>query len=528
MKTCDLVIERDICLFRLYGCSDDEFDAIEKYRQWTYKSWKFGNKAMPFVYPVDKYSNPRILCTYLGFAPNLIHHLEHDGFKFLFNGMELSTGTYLVNGKELFKSKNIIIGNLYYKLWDFQTEAVNSWFAHDCRGIIKSPTGSGKGIIACEIIKQARVRTLISVHTSDLLINVWFNTLVEQFSEGIKNRLGIIGGGLTERDRKQMRLSGDCSFEYNINKDIVIATSQSVLKKLEQLNKQRFGLLIVDEVHHYSSEQFKKVANAVSAPRRLGLSATLNRTDGTAPIFFGLLGDSCFTVGIKDLVEKGILVDPKFSTCIIDDKETQEKIVKSGLRQLDLSRYIKKMSASSVIKKNHIIKLVESLHMNRKKFIMYTDFVTPSDEVYTRDDYVREILSKGINVVGVSSELSGNQREKLFNDLKMGRLNGLIFGALGSEGVNIPAVDSVIMCNATASPIRFPQRVGRAMRSVRNDPSKKNAYIYEICLNIGKELEWSKTNFYEYRAEGYFKEEVYIKTDKDTIDFLNSMRTKYE
>jgi len=382
---------------------------------------------------------------------------------------------------------------------------------------------SGKGVMACEIIRRTSARTLILVHTSDLLINVWLNTLVEQFSEGIKGRIGIIGGGLTEKDRKYMRMSSDCSFDANINKSIVIATSQSMLKKLNLLRKQRFGLLIVDEVHHYSSEQFKNVTSAVSAPMRLGLSATLNRTDGTAPLFFGLLGDICYSVGIRDLVEKGILVDPLFETHIVNDSDIQSEIVKCGLQQLELSRYIKKMSASSVIKKNYIINsLVKRLYLAKQKFIMYTDYVTPVDGVYTRDDYVKEISSLGIRVYGVSSELSGNQRERLFNDLKVGNLDGLIFGALGSEGVNIPAVDSVIMCNTTASPIRFPQRVGRAMRSIRGNPDKKFAYIYEVCLNIGKELDWSKKNFYEYRSEGYYKNEVTVKSKDDMHGAVNS------
>jgi superfamily II DNA or RNA helicase len=523
MKVCDLNIVGDTCRFSLYGCSDDEFDKIEKYKQWISRSWKYGNRSHSFVNIIDKYSNPREIWTYLGFAPNLIRYLKNDDFKYIIDGKEFFTGSYIVKGREVFIGKEIIVGNLYYSLWDFQKEAVDAWIDNGGFGIIKSPTGSGKGVMACDIIRRIGKKTLILVHTSDLLINVWFNTLVEQFSEGIKGRLGIIGGGLTKKDRKQMRLSSDCSFEFNINKSIVIATSQAMLNKLDMLSKQRFGLLVVDEVHHYSSEQFKKVASVVSAPYRLGLSATLNRPDGTSPLFYGLLGDPCFDVGIKKLVKKGILVEPKFYKFIIDDKTVQMKIATCGLQKLDLSRYIKKMSASSVIKKDYIIyNLVKLLHEFRRKFIMYTDFVKPSDEVFTRDDYVKEILRLGVNVIGVDSELSSNQREKLFNDLKVGKLEGLIFGALGSEGVNIPAVDSVVMCNATASPIRFPQRVGRSMRSVRNDSNKKAAYIYEICLNTSKELDWTKDNFHEYEVEGYFKEE--IRSKEDLNGFIDIMR----
>ena len=75
---------------------------------------------------------------------------------------------------------------------------------------------------------------------------------------------------------------------------------------------------------------------------------------------------------------------------------------------------------------------------------------------------------------------------------------------MGAEGVNIPYVDCVIMNNSTKSTILFPQRVGRAMRSV-SDKSKINAHIYEILLNTPLELRWSKVNFYEYEIENYEK-----------------------
>ncbi len=496
-KICDLDIKGDKCYFKLLGCSNNELLEIVGFKSWMFKSWKYGNERKYFAYIWYNGDNEKIIWSYLGFAPILVRYLQGLG--------------YIVNGKELFRSKEIIIGNMYYGLWDFQLEAVKAWYNNGCYGVIKSPTGSGKSIIGCDIMKKMGVRTLISVHTSDLMINVWFNNLVEQFSEGIKNRIGLVGGGLSKNDRKDMRLSGDCSFEYNIKKDIVIATSQSVLNRLDDLTKERFGLLVVDEVHHYSAEQFRKVASSVRAPYRLGLSATLYRSDGTSPLFYGLMGDLCYAVGIRELVGKGILVEPVFETIIIDDSLIQSQIATCGLKQLELSRYIKKMSSSSVVKKDYIINLVKALHMNKKRFLMYTDFVTPADNVFTRDDYVRELLGEGINVIGVSSELSSNEREKLFNELKIGKLDGLVFGALGSEGVNIPAVDSVIMCNATASTIRFPQRVGRAMRSVRGDPNKKYAFIYEMCLNIDKELEWSENNFHEYKTEGYTKEKKFIK-----------------
>jgi superfamily II DNA or RNA helicase len=505
-KVCDIWFKKDEknrCYYILQGCySDDEFNAIINYSSWEFKSWKTGKEIKTFAslpLPFEYNYRNRIFWSYIGFATIMIRYLQKIG--------------YIINGKENFYSKNIIIGSMYYKLWDFQEEAVKGWIDNSCCGIIKSPTGSGKSILGCNIIKRTELRTIIVVHTSDIMINVWYNNLVEQFSEGIKGRIGLIGGGIDKKDRLDMRLSGDCSFEYNIDKDIVIATFQSLLNKLDLLSKEKFGLVIYDEVHHVSAEQFKKVADNIRATYLLGLSATLSRPDGKSPLFYGMLGGLCYNVGIKKLVNKGILVEPIFEAIVLNDPEIQIEIASCGKKQLELSQYIKKLSSSSAVKKNYIIDLVKGLTLNKKRFIMYTDWVNPIDGIFTRDDYVRELRQNGIRVVGVASEFSGTYREKLFNDLKKGELDGLVFGALGSEGINIPVIDSVIMCNCTASPIRYPQRVGRAMRSLR-DGSKTHAYIYEILIDIPMEHDWANRNFYEYKSEGYRKRKTWIDNGK--------------
>ncbi len=370
---------------------------------------------------------------------------------------------------------------------------------------------SGKSFLSCKVIQKMKVKTLILVHTNDLF-SVWLNVLIQQFGNGIKSQIGIVGGRLSKNDRKQAGLVSDTSYDSNIKMDIVIATSQSLLNRLDRLCNERFGLVITDECHHYSSEQFSKVASNVRAPYRLGLTATENRPDGTSPLFHGLLGDTCFRINIRELVNKRILVNPIFNTIIINDNKIQSDISTCGLSKLDLSRYVKQKSASSTIKVKYILNLVRSLCNNGKCFVMYTDYVNNNvNGTFTRDFYVQELNKAGIRVIGVSSDMSGGERQKVFSLLESKKLDGIIFGSLGSEGVDIPRIDSVIMCNATKSPIRYTQRVGRSMRVVKNDNNKVNAYIYEIVLETPMERRWSQNNFLEYEQEGYTKEIINIR-----------------
>lgn len=496
-KFVDLQIQGNRCYYKLTGCSDDEFQKIIEYKSWLFKSWKFGTERKYFTFPYINRNNNKILYSSIGFAPILIRFLQGLG--------------YLINGKEMFRSKEIHLGNMLYKLYDFQEDAMNSWIDSGCLGVIKMPTGSGKTINSCAIIKKMGVKTIICMHTSDLLVNAWVNTLVEQFGESIKSKIGIVGGGLDEKDRKNMRLLADTSYQSNMNQDIVLATAQTLLNHLNELCNERIGLLVWDEVQHVSAEQFNKVAGSIRAPYRLGASATIQRQDGKTPLIHGLMGDTVYQIKIKELVKKGILVEPIFNCIIINDNKIQNNIATCGKIKLELSRHVKKMSSSSVLKVKYILKLAGSLCVNKKRFILYTDFVADKNNgVFVRDFFVKELNVLGIRVIGVSSEMSSVEREKIFNMLKNGKLDGIVAGKTCSEGVNIPAINSIIMANATKSTILYTQRCGRCLRTMKDDINKKNGFIYELIIDTPMERKWSVECFHEYTQEGYTKEFINV------------------
>ena len=55
-----------------------------------------------------------------------------------------------------------------------------------------------------------------------------------------------------------------------------------------------FGLTIIDEVHHISSEVFSNTLFKLVTQYMLGLSATMERKDGTTKVFKMFLGDVVF------------------------------------------------------------------------------------------------------------------------------------------------------------------------------------------------------------------------------------------
>lgn len=143
-------------------------------------------------------------------------------------------------------------------------------------GLLEIPCGRGKTVIALNIISQLKTKTLVIVHKG-FLLNQWVER-IEQFLPGA--RIGKIQGQTIDID----------------NKDIVIGMIQSLaMKEYPQDMFSSFGLTIVDECHHISSEVFSKTLLKIVTRCMLGLSATMERKDGLTYVFKMFLGDIVYS-----------------------------------------------------------------------------------------------------------------------------------------------------------------------------------------------------------------------------------------
>ena len=185
-----------LVFFNLQGCNNSELNNILKLKSWELVSYYEGTKRQKFYF-VKKWGygingEPVVFCN-AGFSPILIRYLQN-------------VLKFTIQGKDQYMSKEISWIddlNLKYELWPHQQHAVDAWFNAGNYGIIKSPTGSGKSIIGIYIMKKTKVRTLICIHTKDLVMQ-WYNFIIEQFGDGIRDKIGIVGG-LKDNERRELR-----------------------------------------------------------------------------------------------------------------------------------------------------------------------------------------------------------------------------------------------------------------------------------------------------------------------------------
>src|SRR5436305_1659526 len=86
---------------------------------------------------------------------------------------------------------------------------------------------------------------------------------------------------------------------------VVVATCDAAARALGRV--PAFGPLVADEVHHLPADTCRTLAHAAVAPFRLGLSATLARSDGRERVLNDLLGDVVYTERPDALAAEGYL-----------------------------------------------------------------------------------------------------------------------------------------------------------------------------------------------------------------------------
>lgn len=163
-------------------------------------------------------------------------------------------------------------------LYPYQQEAVESVYKGKY-GILQSPAGSGKTQMGIALVKKFGRRALWLTHTLDLL-----NQSKSRAEMYLDNSLI---GTITEG-------------KVNIGEGITFATIQTMCKLDMSRYKDLWDIVIVDECHRCTGTptamtQFYKVLNALSARHKIGLSATVHRSDGMIAATYALLGEIIYT-----------------------------------------------------------------------------------------------------------------------------------------------------------------------------------------------------------------------------------------
>jgi len=179
----------------------------------------------------------------------------------------------------------------------YQDEALAAWDASGRCGVVVLPTGAGKTLVAALAIARAHTRALMLVPTIDLC---------RQTRQALVDALGL----------PDEAVGIVCAGDKEWDRPIVVSTYDSAAAALGRVGD--FGLLVADEVHHLPAPGYRAIAEAATAPYRLGVSATLTRSDGREADLDELIGPVVYTEKSETLLADGYLAPYRVITLRVD------------------------------------------------------------------------------------------------------------------------------------------------------------------------------------------------------------------
>lgn len=351
-------------------------------------------------------------------------------------------------------------------LRDYQLEGVTRVENRE-RGILWCPTGSGKTEIAVGLTQRLPCRWLFVVHRA---------TLMHQAAERYEKRTGRVSGRVGQGT-------------WQVEPTFTCATFQTLYARLDdpeclQLLDETEGL-IVDEAHTLPADSFWKVVMKTRrAFYRIGMSGTpLARGDKRSILTIAATGPVIYRIKPETLINAGVLAKPKIR--MLPVVQSSDKPTWQGV-------YGECVVRSS--KRNKTI--VFAAQKAAKPCLVFVKEIAHGKQLKT-------MLAK----VGVKSEFvwgsdSNEHRMAAVTRLVRSDIDVLICSVIFNEGVDIPALASVVIASGGKSLIAAIQRVGRGMRT---DGGKKSEFeVWDVADRGNKWLDrHTRWRFRAYTGEGY-------------------------
>lgn len=355
---------------------------------------------------------------------------------------------------------------------EHQASALKAWRAQNSRGVVSLPTGAGKTILAVLAMVATQRPTLIVVPTIDLLLQ-WQAILQKYF--GIP--IGALGGGV--RDLQA----------------VTVATYDSAYLLIENIGN-RFGLMIFDECHHLPSTQYQMIARAAIAPFRLGLSATVERTDGREELIYELLGGLCYEGQIRDMVERVLAPYDVVSVEVpLSEREKalylqargiytqflrkhridfsspegwQEFIRKAailpgGREAMDAYREQKRLAQGAEGKLDELWRILQS---HRTERVL----------VFTQDNTMAYHIGRTFFLPVLTHQTRPKERKRMLQAFREGEIDVMVTSKVLNEGVDVPEASVGVVISGSGTVREHVQRLGRILRHQEG----KRAVLYEV------------------------------------------------
>ncbi len=363
----------------------------------------------------------------------------------------------------------------------YQASARLAWQLAGHRGTVVLPTGSGKTRLAMAAIADLRTPTLCLVPTR-VLLHQWHAELARICAAPV----GMLGDGV--RDPQ----------------DLTVATFESALRHADRLG-HRFGLVVIDEVHHLGETLHAETLEMLVAPCRLGLTATPSREPHALERLAMLVGPIVFELAISDLAGGAFLAPFETVTMHLelapDERAGYERdallfrsalsrffraapgaafadFVRAAARSaegraaLRAGQRAQRLLAFPSAKRSALAELL-ARHRDARAL------------VFTADNETAYAIAREHLVMPLTCDIGRKERDLALAAFREGRLRTLVSARVLNEGLDVPDADVAIVVAGSLGEREHVQRVGRLLRPREG----KRALVYELVMRGTTDVE---------------------------------------
>lgn len=317
------------------------------------------------------------------------------------------------------------------------------------RALLISSTGTGKTYASAFALREMlqkraketgrNVRALFLVHREQIAkqaLRSYKNVFGERYSFGL--------------------LSGNSK---NYKSDILFSTMQMMAREdiMKKFNANDFDIIIIDEVHRAGADSYQRIMNYFTPRFWIGMTASPDRTDGYD--IYGLFNHNiAYEIRLQQAMEEKLLCP--FHYFGITDLEVDGHVIDDDDLK-NVQNFAKLVCDDRV---QYIMQQIEyyGYSGDRVRGLM---FCSSKEEAKTLSV---KFNMRGLRTIVLTGDSSQNEREdailRLEQNEQENALDYILTVDIFNEGVDVPAVNQVIMLRPTESPIVFIQQLGRGLR----------------------------------------------------------------
>lgn len=410
------------------------------------------------------------------------------------------------------------------------------------KALLISATGTGKTYLSAFDVRTVRPKRLLFLAHREQLLQQAMKSFEVVLGNSVS--MGIVSGTTK-----------------NINCDFLFATIQSISNDdmLAEFAKDAFDYIIVDEVHRAGAYSYQKVLDYFTPAFLMGMTATPERGDGK-DIYALFDHNIAYEIRLQQALEADLLC-PFYYYGISDIKLIGDDRPAENSTEKKEQEAIKFSLLTSNERIRHIVEKINYYGYSGDT-VKGLVFCSTINEAKNLAEKFCE-LGTGYRAVALSGNDSQAARAEAIRRLEMTdgeeALEYIFTVDIFNEGVDIPAINQVIMLRSTQSAIVFVQQLGRGLRKYKSSQKNKKGIYDEkdflvvidfignynnnflIPIALSGDTSFNKDNLRRHVAEGdrstpglstinfdrIAKEKIYKAIDRTQLNSIRILKEAY-